>query len=319
MAVSNIRHDWTLAEIERIYRTPFSDLIYQAQTIHRENFSPNELQRSSLLSVKTGGCSEDCKYCPQSAHHDTGLERHKLLDKSTVLENAKEAKAHGSTRFCMGAAWREVRDGADFDSVLELVQAVSSLGLEVCCTMGMLTLEQAKRLKASGCDYYNHNLDTSPEYYENIVTTRTYEDRLNTISSVRKAGISLCCGGIIGMGESEGDRLGLLRELANQDPHPESVPINCLVRVEGVPLEAAEPVHPLDFVRVIATARIIMPKSLIRLSAGRTEMSDETQSLCFIAGANSIFAGEKLLTTKNPGEDADYKLMQRLGMHFREA
>jgi biotin synthase len=313
-----LRYDWTKEELKQIYRMPFPDLLYQAQTIHREHFAPNEVQCSTLLSIKTGGCPEDCAYCPQSAHYQTNVEREALLPKSVVLAKAKEAKRNGSTRFCMGAAWREVKDGKDFDSVLEIVRDVSELGLEVCCTLGMLSLEQAMQLKNAGCYAYNHNLDTSPEFYETIITTRTYNDRLETLRNVRNAGITVCCGGIIGMGESLDDRLGLLHQLATQNPHPESVPINSLVRVEGTPLESESEVDSLDFVRIVATARIIMPRSFVRLSAGRAEMSDETQALCFLAGANSIFAGEKLLTTPNPGDNHDKKLMRRLGMKFKE-
>ena len=290
--------------------------MFQAQTIHRANFKPDEVQRSTLLSIKTGGCSEDCKYCPQSVYNDTGLERQGFLDKEVVVGKALEAKKEGSTRFCMGAAWRQVKDGKDFDHILDLVKNVSELGMEVCCTLGMLTKEQALRLREAGCHAYNHNLDTSPEYYGEIITTRTYDDRLKTISHVREAGITVCCGGIVGMGEKLDDRLALFKELSNQVPHPESVPINMLVRVEGTPLEFVDDVDPLDFVRLVATARIIMPRSMVRLSAGRTEMSDEMQALCFLAGANSVFAGEKLLTTPNPGEDHDRKLMSKLGMTF---
>jgi biotin synthase len=292
--------------------------LYQAQTIHRAAFNPAEVQRSTLLSVKTGGCPENCAYCPQSAHYDTGVDRHPVLEKSVVLEKAKAAKESGSTRFCMGAAWREVRDGKDFDSIINLVEGVSSLGLEVCCTLGMLTGPQAERLKKAGCYAYNHNLDTSPEFYSEIITTRTYEDRLRTLENVRKAGLTVCCGGILGMGEGINDRLGLLAELTKQDPHPESVPINMLVRVEGTPLSDQERVDPIDFVRFVATARIVLPASMVRLSAGRMEMSDEMQALCFVAGANSIFAGEKLLTTPNPGDDHDSKLMKKLGMKYRD-
>ncbi|MCB0324219.1 MAG: biotin synthase BioB [Bdellovibrionales bacterium] len=311
-----VRHDWTLAEAQALYDLPFPELIFRAQTLHRENFPGFQVQRSTLLSIKTGGCPENCKYCPQSAHHDTDVERHKLLSKEVVLAEAKEAQAAGSTRFCMGAAWREVRDGVEFERVLELVEGVSSMGMEVCCTLGMLTADQAKRLKAAGCHAYNHNLDTSPEYYDKIITTRTYEDRLNTLRNVRAAGITVCCGGIVGMGEGVADRLGLLLELARQDPHPESVPINMLVRVEGTPLASQDAVDPLEFVRLIATARVMMPSSYVRLSAGRKQMSDEMQALCFIAGANSVFAGDKLLTTPNPEVDQDEALLQRLGMSF---
>jgi len=314
-----IRNDWTLKQALAIYNQPFPELIYDAQTIHKENFDPSEIQRSTLLSIKTGGCPENCKYCPQSAHYDTDVERKKLLDKDVVLKEASEAKKCGSTRFCMGAAWREIKDGEEFDQVIELVEAVHGLGMEVCCTLGMLNENQAQRLKDAGCHAYNHNRDTSPEYYDKIITTRTYEDRLNTLKNVRKAGITVCCGGIVGMGEKTNDRLSLLIELANQDIHPESVPINKLVKVEGTPLDQANDVDPIEFVRIIATARIMMPKSYVRLSAGRKEMSDEMQALCFIAGANSIFAGEKLLTTPNPGEDRDHALVQKLGIKFKSS
>jgi biotin synthase len=292
--------------------------MYQAQTAHRENFPGYQVQRSTLLSVKTGGCPEDCAYCPQSAHYDTGVERHKVLPESVVLAKAEEAKRQGSSRFCMGAAWRQVRDGEDFEKILNLVRKVSDLGMEVCCTLGMLNEEQALRLREAGCYAYNHNLDTSPEYYEKIISTRTYQDRLNTIRNVRAAGITVCCGGIVGMGEGIADRIGLLEQLANQDPHPESVPINMLVKVEGTPLDNQQPVDPLDFVRMVATARILMPRSFVRLSAGRMHMSDETQALAFIAGANSVFAGEKLLTTPNPDDDHDRRLLRKLGMSYLE-
>lgn len=314
-----LRHNWTLDEIRKIYNEPFPDLIFKAQTVHRAHFTPGTVQRSTLLSVKTGGCPENCAYCPQSAHYDTGVARHGVLPKDEVLTQARKARDEGSTRFCMGAAWREVRDGKDFDSILELVQEVSGLGLEVCCTLGMLTADQATRLKSAGCFAYNHNLDTSPEYYGKIISTRSYSDRLETIKNVRAAGITVCCGGIVGMGESVEDRLRLLEQLAAQNPHPESVPINMLVPVAGTPLADRPPVEPLEFVRLIATARIIMPHSMVRLSAGRTEMSDELQALCFIAGANSIFAGEKLLTTPNPGETHDRQLLEKLGMSFGSA
>ncbi len=316
--LDKLRYDWTRDEIRAVYSQPFPELIYQAQTVHRNSFPTTVVQCSTLLSIKTGGCPEDCAYCPQSAHYKTEVEREKLLPKEIVVAKASEAKRKGSTRFCMGAAWREVKDGKEFEEVLEIVEAVSGLGLEVCCTLGMLSETQAVRLKNAGCYAYNHNLDTSPEYYDKIITTRTYEDRLNTLASVRKAGITVCCGGIIGMGESIDDRLGLLEALVQQNPHPESVPINMLVRVEGTPLAIGEAVDALEFVRLVATARIIMPKSYVRLSAGRTEMSDETQALCFLAGANSIFAGEKLLTTPNPGDTEDKKLLKRLGMTFLE-
>jgi biotin synthase len=312
------KQSWSIEECKKFYNLPFPELIFQAQAIHRENFQNSAIQKSTLLSVKTGGCPEDCAYCPQSAHYKTGVERHKVLPKEFVIQKATEAKHSGSTRFCMGAAWREVKDGEEFDKVVELVSEVHNLGLEVCCTLGMLNKNQAQRLKEAGCYAYNHNLDTSPEYYGDIISTRTYEDRLATLKNVREAGITVCCGGIIGLGEGIEDRLGLLTQLASQTPQPESVPINMLVKVEGTPLEAAQDVDPLEFVRIIAVARIMMPKSYVRLSAGRTEMSDEMQALCFIAGANSIFAGEKLLTTPNPGEDKDLKLFARLGMSYLE-
>lgn len=316
MSTSDIRYSWTLQEAQSVYELPFPELIYRAQTVHRERFNPCEVQRSTLLSVKTGGCPENCSYCPQSAHHNTGIEKHGVLPKETVLEKAAEAKAAGSTRFCMGAAWREVKDGKDFDKIIELVEGVSDLGMEVCCTLGMLNEDQAKRLKDAGCHAYNHNLDTSPEYYGDIITTRVYEDRLRTLKNVRAAGITVCCGGILGLGEKINDRLGLLVQLATQDPHPESVPINMLMKIEGTPLANECDVDPIEFVRIIATARIMMPASMVRLSAGRTQMSDEMQALCFIAGANSVFAGEKLLTAKNPGEDHDNLLMEKLGMQW---
>jgi biotin synthase len=315
---SELNHNWTRNQIESIYSQPFPDLIFTAQAIHRKHFNHLEVQRSTLLSIKTGGCPENCKYCPQSAHYETGVDAHGLLKMDDILEHAKRAKDSGSTRFCMGAAWREVRDGKQFDRVLDVVKEVSGLGLEVCCTMGMLTEDQAHRLKDAGCHAYNHNLDTSPEFYESIISTRTYQDRLDTLKNVRRAGLTVCCGGILGMGESIQDRFGLLEQLANQNPHPESVPINMLVKVEGTPLEKEESVDPFEFIRTIATARIIMPKSYVRLSAGRMAMSHEMQALCFIAGANSIFAGEKLLTTPNPAVDEDERLMNKLGMKFKE-
>jgi biotin synthase len=317
-ASAEIRRDWTAEGAFAVYSQPFPDLINQAQTIHRAHFNPNEVQRSTLLSVKTGGCPEDCAYCPQSAHYNTGLERHGVLPKEVVRLKAEQAKESGSTRFCMGAAWREVKDGKDFEAILDLVREVRSVGLEVCCTLGMLNESQAQRLKEAGCYAYNHNLDTSPEYYGEIISTRTYEDRLRTLQNVRDAGMTVCCGGIVGMGEEVKDRLGLLVQLANQEVQPESVPINMLVKVEGTPLAKEDRVDPFEFVRMVATARVMMPQSMVRLSAGRMEMSDEMQALCFIAGANSIFAGEKLLTTKNPGDDHDNKLMRRLGMRYRE-
>ncbi|MEI6517438.1 MAG: biotin synthase BioB [bacterium] len=316
---NEIRRDWTPEQALAIYSQAFPELLYQAQTIHRSNFNHLEVQRSTLLSVKTGGCPEDCAYCPQSAHYKTGVERHGVLPLELVKSKALEAKDAGSTRFCMGAAWREIKDGKDFDAILELVREVRGVGLEVCCTLGMLTESQATRLKEAGCYAYNHNLDTSPEYYGKIISTRTYEDRLKTLENVRRAGMTVCCGGIVGMGEGVKDRLGLLIQLTNQEHHPESVPLNMLVKVEGTPLSKEEQVDPLEFVRLVATARIMLPQSMVRLSAGRMEMSDEMQALCFVAGANSVFAGEKLLTTPNPGDDHDNALMSRLGMHYREA
>lgn len=320
MNVENVtlRHDWSPEELDSIYNLPFPELIFKALSIHRATFPAFEVQRSTLLSIKTGGCHEDCSYCPQSKFYRTGVKGHGVLSKEVVLEAAKKAKEEGSTRFCMGAAWREPSEERnDFEKVLELVRGVSSLGLEVCCTLGMLTEEQARRLQEAGCYAYNHNLDTSPEYYPNIISTRTYDERLQTLRNVRNSGMTVCCGGILGMGERVEDRLGLLLQLATQNPHPESVPINALVRVAGTPLEEKPPVDPIEFVRIIATARIIMPRSYVRLSAGRTEMSDEMQALCFLAGANSIFGGEKLLTTPNPEDVSDRELIERLGMSFK--
>lgn len=313
------RHDWTPEEVSSLYNLPFPELLYRAHSVHRENFSPTTIQRSTLLSIKTGGCSEDCKYCSQSSRYNTEVEREGLLDRETVVAAAKTAKENGSSRFCMGAAWRHVKDGPQFDQVLDLVSGVDELGLEVCCTLGMLSEDQARRLKEAGCHSYNHNLDTSREYYGEVITTRKYDDRLNTLKNVRRAGISVCCGGIIGMGERLEDRLGLLVELSHQEKHPESVPINQLVRVQGTPLAEVPEVSPLEFVRMIATTRLVLPQSMVRLSAGRMEMSVETQALCFFAGANSIFAGEKLLTTPNPGEESDESLMAVLGMSFAES
>lgn len=309
-----VRHDWARDEIGRIYRLPLPELIFQAQLAHREFHAADEVQLCRLLSIKTGGCPEDCAYCPQSAHYETEVTRQGLLDPEEVLGAAKRAKEEGATRFCMGAAWRQVPQGREFDDVLEMVRGVSSLNLEVCCTLGMLTGEQAVQLKQAGLTAYNHNLDTSPEFYGNIITTRVYEERLQTISRVRKAGITVCCGGILGMGESEEDRLGLLEQLAKLDPHPESVPINMLVRAEGTPLGNAGELDPMVMVRTIATARILMPASRVRLAAGRQQMSPEAVTLCFLAGANSIFTGEKLLTTPNPVADEDHRLLKTLGM-----
>ena len=309
-----IRHNWTREQIKSIYLLPLPELIFQAQVAHREFHKPEEIQLCRLLSIKTGSCPEDCAYCPQSAHYDTGVSRQELLDPADVLVAARRAKNEGATRFCMGAAWREVRDGQDFERVLEMVSGVAELGMEVCCTLGMLSESQAQRLKTAGLTAYNHNLDTSPEFYGEIISTRAYEDRLNTISHVRKAGITVCCGGILGMGESEDDRIGLLQQLSNLDPHPESVPINMLVRAHGTPLENSEDLDPILMVRTIATARILMPASRVRLAAGRQQMSREAVALCFLAGANSIFSGEKLLTTPNPAADQDDALLKDLGM-----
>lgn len=309
-----LRHDWTLDEILALYQLPFNDLLFQAHGIHRQHFDPNAVQVSTLLSIKTGGCSEDCGYCSQSARNKTGLERERLMEVERVVEEAKNAKARGASRFCMGAAWRSPRE-KDFQLVLDMVREVKALGMETCMTLGMLTDDQAQQLRAIGLDYYNHNLDTSPEYYGEIITTRTYQDRLDTLESVRKAGMNVCCGGIIGMGEQRRDRASLLQQLANLEQHPESVPINMLVKVEGTPLAHVEDLDPLEFVRTIAVARILMPHSMVRLSAGRTEMTDELQALCFFAGANSIFYGERLLTTDNPEADHDRALFDRLGIH----
>jgi biotin synthase len=308
-----IRHDWTRAEVRALFELPFPELMFRAQAIHRLHFDPTEVQISTLLSIKTGGCPEDCAYCPQSIHYDTGVKAEKLMSVDAVVAEARAARQAGASRFCMGAAWREPKD-RDLDKVCEMVTGVKALGLESCATLGMLTGEQARRLKAAGLDYYNHNLDTSPEYYGAIITTRTYQDRLDTLARVRDAGIHVCCGGIVGMGESAEDRVGMIATLASLPAHPESVPINMLVEVEGTPLASGARLDPLDFVRTIAVARITMPKSVVRLSAGREDMSDETQALCFLAGANSIFYGPKLLTTPNPGRDHDMRLMDRLGL-----
>jgi biotin synthase len=309
-----VRHDWSDAELAAIHDLPLPELIFQAQVAHRRFHDPTRVQLCTLLSIKTGGCPEDCSYCPQSAHYDTGVERQALLPVDEVLAKAREARDHGSTRFCMGAAWRNVRDGAEFDRVLAMVRGVRDLGMEACCTLGMLSREQAERLGEAGLTAYNHNLDTGPEFYGSIIRTRTYDERLRTLAHVREAGITVCSGGILGMGESRRDRIAMVGVLSRLAPHPESVPINALVRVAGTPLADAPPVDPLDMVRMIATARIAMPASRVRLSAGRTEMSAETQALCFVAGANSIFTGERLLTTPNPGEDHDRALLGRLGL-----
>jgi biotin synthase len=312
--MSEIRHNWTREEIHKIYSLPLPELIFQAQVAHREFHRPEEVQLCRLLSIKTGGCPEDCAYCSQSAHYDAGVARESLMDPADVLAAARRAKDEGATRFCMGAAWREVKDGKEFDRVLEMVRGVAALELEVCCTLGMLTESQAQRLKEAGLSAYNHNLDTSPEFYGEIITTRVYDDRLKTIQHVRKAGITVCCGGILGMGESDDDRISLLEQLSRLDPHPESVPINMLVPNEGTPLADAQELDPLVMVRTIATARILMPASRVRLAAGRRGLSQEGVALCFLAGANSIFTGEKLLTTPNPGADADHRMLETLGM-----
>jgi biotin synthase len=308
-----VRHDWTRAEVRALFELPFPDLMFRAQSVHRMHFDPRAVQISTLLSIKTGGCPEDCAYCPQSASYETGVEAGKLMSRDAVLEEAQAAKAAGASRFCMGAAWRSPKD-RDLDHVCAMVEGVKALGLETCATLGMLTPPQAQRLKTAGLDYYNHNLDTSPEYYDQIITTRSYRDRLDTLAHVRDAGIRVCCGGIVGMGESAEDRIGMIATLASLPVHPESVPINMLVRVEGTPLAAGEALDPIDFVRTIAAARIAMPQSVVRLSAGREDMSEETQALCFLAGANSIFYGPKLLTTPNPAPDRDLGLMGRLGL-----
>ena len=304
---------WRLGDIEALFELPFMDLLYRAQQVHREHFDASEVQLSTLLSIKTGGCPEDCGYCPQSAHFDTGVEATALMGLETVLEAARRAKEAGATRFCMGAAWRGPKD-RDIEKVAALVREVKSLGLEACCTLGMLTRPQAEALKEAGVDYYNHNLDTAPEAYGRIISTRVYEDRLQTLAHVREAGMHVCCGGIVGMGESRHERAGLLAQLANLDPYPESVPINELVQVEGTPLAGAAKLDPFEFVRSIAVARITMPKAYVRLSAGRQQMDDAVQALCFLAGANSIFYGEKLLTTGNPEVERDAALFERLGL-----
>ncbi len=314
-----IKNNWTFHEIKEIYNQPLLELVYQAATVHRKYNESSEVQVCTLLSVKTGGCPEDCAYCPQAARYQTGLKVHKLMDYDDVLAKANEAKQSGSTRFCMGAAWREVRDNKDFDMVIEMVKGVNSLGLEVCCTMGMLTADQAKRLKEAGLSAYNHNLDTSEEYYDKIITTRTYEDRLHTIGNVREAGISVCSGGIIGLGESHEARMGMIHTLATLPEHPESVPVNALVAVQGTPLEDMKRVPVFDMVRMIATVRITMPKTMVRLSAGRLDMPVAEQALCFMAGANSIFAGDKLLTTPNPNFTDDMAMFDVLGLKPRES
>jgi biotin synthase len=313
----SLRNDWTRAEITEIFNKPIMELIYEAATVHRQYNDASEVQVCTLLSVKTGGCPEDCAYCPQAARYHTGVKVHKLLEVDEVLDKARNAKENGSTRFCMGAAWREVRDNKDFDKVLDMVKGVNSMGMEVCCTLGMLTEEQAQKLKDAGLYAYNHNLDTSEEHYEEIITTRNYGDRLDTLENVRKAKISVCSGGIIGLGESENDRIGMLHTLATLPEHPESVPVNALVPVAGTPLEDQPRVSVWEMIRMIATARIIMPRAMVRLSAGRVRMTVEEQALCFLAGANSIFAGDELLTTPNPGVDQDKEMFQTLNLKPR--
>ena len=308
-----VRHYWTMGEAEALYHRPFNDLLFDAQTLHRRYFDANQVQLSRLISIKSGGCPEDCAYCPQSAGYDTDVTAEKLMEVNKVVAAARQARDDGATRYCMGAAWRNPKD-SDLENVCAMVEEVRALGLETCATLGMLSEPQAMKLKLAGLDYYNHNLDTSEEFYGDIITTRTYQDRLDTLENVRRAGINVCCGGIVGLGESRQDRAGLLVKLANLNPHPESVPINMLVRVEGTPLETVPDLDGIEFVRTLATAKIMMPASVIRLSAGRQEMTDEMQALCFLAGAGSIFVGDKLLTTANPDGDTDNKLFDRLGL-----
>ena len=314
-----MKHDWSLEEIRDIYRTPFVDLLFRAQLVHRLNHTPNEVQGSVLLNIKSGGCPEDCAYCPQSAHYKTGVAKTELVNVEAALAAARAARDQGATRFCMGAAWRDVPRGASFERVLDMVRGVRALGMEACCTLGMLEQDQADALASAGLTAYNHNLDTSPEFYGQIITTRTYDERLATLARVRAAGITVCCGGIIGMGETVDARLGLLQQLAALDPHPESVPINMLVAVEGTPLGDRPSEDPLDLVRLIATARILLPRSYVRLSAGRMALSDEAQALCFLAGANSVFLGDRLLTTPNPTADVDRVLFDKLGIRLQPA
>jgi biotin synthase len=310
---AGLRHDWTHAQAAALYGAPFNDLMFQAQLVHRRHFPANRVQKSRLLSIKTGGCPEDCGYCSQSARHDGGLQATRLMEVEQVLAQAREAREAGATRYCMGAAWRSPK-GRDMEAVCAMVKGVKALGMETCMTLGMLTKEDVGRLKDAGLDYYNHNIDTSQRFYGQVITTRSYQDRLDTLRRVREAGMKVCCGGILGMGEEAGDRIDMLITLANLPEHPESVPINMLVPIPGTPLAQAEKIHPVDFVRTIATARIMMPRSYVRLSAGRAEMSDELQALCFLAGANSVFVGDKLLTADNPQGDADDKLFARLGI-----
>ena len=312
-ASDGLRHDWTRDEIAALFEQPFNELLFQAQVVHRRHFDPNKVQLSRLLSIKTGGCPEDCAYCPQSAKYDTGVKAEKLMPVEETLAAARRAKEGGASRFCMGAAWREPKD-KDIDDVVEVLAGIKALGMETCMTLGMLTEAQANRLASAGLDYYNHNIDTSPEYYGEIITTRTYQDRLDTLERVRDAGMKVCCGGIVGMGEARADRVGMLHTLANLPVHPESVPINLLMRVEGTPLYGTDELDILEFVRTIAAARILMPRSVVRLSAGREHMSDEAQALCFLAGANSIFVGDTLLTTRNPEAERDRQLFERLDL-----
>ena len=312
-----VRNNWTVEEVQALFDKPFMDLVFEAQQVHRQYHQPNQVQVSTLLSIKTGACPEDCKYCPQSAHYRTDVDKERLLEVERVLDAANKAKQSGATRFCMGAAWKNPKE-RDMPYLLDMVKGVKEMGLETCMTLGMITSDQADTLADAGLDYYNHNLDTSPEYYGNIITTRTYQDRLDTLSHVRDAGMKICSGGIIGMGESSRDRAGLLVELANLPVHPESVPINMLVKVKGTPLESVDNVDPFDFIRIIAVARIIMPMSAVRLSAGREDMNEQMQALCFMAGANSVFYGCKLLTTPNPGEDKDIQLFAKLGINSEQ-
>lgn len=309
-----VRHDWKRSEIEALFNLPFNDLLFQAAAVHRSHFDPNAVQVSTLLSIKTGACPEDCKYCSQSGHYNTELEKEKLLEVSRVVEEAKAAKQKGASRFCMGAAWRSPR-AKDMPYVLDMIRQVKSEGLETCMTLGMLDRDQADALADAGLDYYNHNLDTSPEYYGQVITTRTYNDRLSTLANVRDSGMKVCCGGIVGMGEQRNDRVSFLQQLANLPSHPESVPINMLVKIEGTPLADVDDLDPFEFVRTVAVTRILMPQSYVRLAAGRQEMNDQAQALCFMAGANSMFYGERLLTTDNPEADHDHQLFQRLGIH----
>ena len=317
--MTSLRNDWTINEIKEIYHAPILDLVYKAATVHRQHHDPQEVQVCTLLSVKTGGCPEDCSYCPQAARYNTDVDVHKLLPVQEVVDSAKVAKESGSTRFCMGAAWREIRDNKDFDQVLDMVTQINGIGMEVCCTLGMLTEQQAEKLKKAGLYAYNHNLDTSEEHYEEVISTRKYSDRLETIENVRKTGISVCSGGIIGLGETDEDRIGMLHTLATLPQHPESVPVNALVPVEGTPLEKSDRVNVWEMVRMVATARILMPKAMVRLSAGRLEMPMSEQAFCFMAGANSIFAGEKLLTTPNPEVNADKEMFQTLNLKPRKS